>query len=195
MINPENPNTSTTLNARAMENLPNPGGDMHAPMYVQLLGDPRNRSDAKLVLSADLLEKLHLCSPIQRVPPLRLSPKSRVLVCLGGGPDYTSELGQFRIPESQSSEGEIDNSEEGDTGQGEGCVRGNQHSLVEIDDVLNRLAGINPRLRRVVELRVFEGLTREEIAREMGCGTATVARHWSFARNWLEEAFAGTPGL
>ncbi len=68
-------------------------------------------------------------------------------------------------------------------------------SLVEIDDVLNRLAAINPALRRVVELRVFEGLTREEIAREMGCGTATVARHWNFARNWLEEAFAGTPGL
>jgi RNA polymerase sigma factor (TIGR02999 family) len=69
-----------------------------------------------------------------------------------------------------------------------------EHSLVEIDDVLNRLAAINPALRRVVELRVFEGLTREEIAREMGCGTATVARHWSFARNWLEEALAGTPG-
>jgi len=68
-----------------------------------------------------------------------------------------------------------------------------EHSLVEIDAVLNRLAAINPALRRVVELRVFEGLTREEIAREMGCGTATVARHWSFARNWLEEAFAGTP--
>jgi RNA polymerase sigma factor (TIGR02999 family) len=70
-----------------------------------------------------------------------------------------------------------------------------EHSLVEIDDVLNRLAAINPALRRVVELRVFEGLTREEIAREMGCGTATVARHWSFARNWLEEALARTPGL
>ena len=70
-----------------------------------------------------------------------------------------------------------------------------EHSLVEIDDALNRLGAINPALRRVVELRVFEGLTREEIAREMGCGTATVARHWSFARNWLEEAFTGTPGL
>src|SRR5271169_6433084 len=69
-----------------------------------------------------------------------------------------------------------------------------EHSLVEIDDVLNRLAAINPALRRVVELRVFEGLTREEIAQEMGCGTATVARHWSFARNWLVEAFAGKPG-
>src|SRR5215831_10794867 len=66
-----------------------------------------------------------------------------------------------------------------------------EQSLVEIDDVLNRLAAINPALRRVVELRVFEGLTREEIARKMDCGTATVARHWSFARNWLEEAFTG----
>jgi hypothetical protein len=70
-----------------------------------------------------------------------------------------------------------------------------EHSLLEIDDVLNRLAAINPALRRVVELRVFEGLTREEIAWEMGCGTATVARHWGFTRNWLEEAFAGTAGL
>lgn len=70
-----------------------------------------------------------------------------------------------------------------------------EHSLLEIDNVLNRLAAINPALRRVVELRVFEGLTREEIAREMGCGPATVARHWSFARNWLEDAFAGTRGM
>ena len=70
-----------------------------------------------------------------------------------------------------------------------------EHSVLEIDDVLNQLAGINPALRQVVELRVFEGLTREEIAEKMGIGTATVARHWSFARNWLEEAFAGIPGL
>ena len=70
-----------------------------------------------------------------------------------------------------------------------------EHSLLEIDDILNRLAAINPALRRVVELRVFEGLTREEIAAQMGCGTATVARHWNFARNWLEEAFSGTPRL
>ncbi|HKD06325.1 MAG TPA: ECF-type sigma factor [Bryobacteraceae bacterium] len=68
-----------------------------------------------------------------------------------------------------------------------------EHSLVEIDDALDRLAAINPALRRVVELRVFEGLTREEIALKMGCGTATVARHWNFARNWLEEAFGGSP--
>jgi RNA polymerase sigma factor (TIGR02999 family) len=72
---------------------------------------------------------------------------------------------------------------------------GTEQALLEVDDTLNRLAAINPALRRVVELRVFEGLTREEIAAEMGCGTATVARHWTFARNWLEDAFSGTPGL
>ncbi len=32
MINPENPNTSTTLTARALEDLPNPGGDMTYPL-------------------------------------------------------------------------------------------------------------------------------------------------------------------
>jgi hypothetical protein len=32
LINPENANTSTTLNARAIENLPNPGGDMTYPL-------------------------------------------------------------------------------------------------------------------------------------------------------------------
>src|SRR5208282_453209 len=32
LINPDNPNTSTTLNARRMENLPNPGGDMTYPL-------------------------------------------------------------------------------------------------------------------------------------------------------------------
>jgi RNA polymerase sigma factor (TIGR02999 family) len=69
---------------------------------------------------------------------------------------------------------------------------GTEQALIEIDDTLNRLAGINPALRQVVELRVFEGLTREEIAQQMGCGTATVARHWTFARNWLEDAFTGT---
>lgn len=72
---------------------------------------------------------------------------------------------------------------------------GTEQALLEIDDTLNRLAAINPALRRVVELRVFEGMTREEIATEMGCGTATVARHWTFARNWLEDAFSGASNV
>lgn len=59
--------------------------------------------------------------------------------------------------------------------------------LSHIDAVLARLAAVNPRLRTVVELRVFEGLTRDEIAQRLGCGPATVARDWNFARQWLED--------
>ena len=40
LINPQNPNTSTTLNARAIESLPNPGGDMTYPHTVR-----RRRAD------------------------------------------------------------------------------------------------------------------------------------------------------
>jgi len=32
LVNPENPNTATTLKAAALENLPNPGGDMTSPL-------------------------------------------------------------------------------------------------------------------------------------------------------------------
>jgi RNA polymerase sigma factor (TIGR02999 family) len=62
-------------------------------------------------------------------------------------------------------------------------------AIHQVDSALDQLAAINPSLRRVVELRVFEGLTREEIAARLGCSTATVARNWSFARKWLEQEF------
>ena len=60
-------------------------------------------------------------------------------------------------------------------------------SLVELDRLLERLESFGPRLRYIVELRVFEELTGREIAERLGCGTATVAREWNFARRWLEK--------
>jgi RNA polymerase sigma factor (TIGR02999 family) len=66
-------------------------------------------------------------------------------------------------------------------------TRGNATELAEVDAALSRLAAVNPRLRTVVELKVFEGLTGEEIAQRLGCGPATVARDWNFARHWLQE--------
>ncbi len=59
-----------------------------------------------------------------------------------------------------------------------------------MEQALDRLASINPSLRIVVELRVFEGLTGKECAARMGVGTATVSRYWDFARQWLEDEFA-----
>ncbi|HEU0142843.1 MAG TPA: ECF-type sigma factor, partial [Bryobacteraceae bacterium] len=65
--------------------------------------------------------------------------------------------------------------------------RTGSEALAEIDAALSRLAAVSPRLRAVVELKVFEGLTGDEIAQRLGCGPATVARDWNFARHWLEE--------
>jgi RNA polymerase sigma factor (TIGR02999 family) len=62
-----------------------------------------------------------------------------------------------------------------------------EQSLREIEDLLVRLGAIDPKLRSVVEMKVFEGLTREEIAARLGCSLRTVARHWEFAQKWLQQ--------
>jgi RNA polymerase sigma factor (TIGR02999 family) len=60
-------------------------------------------------------------------------------------------------------------------------------ALAEVEGVLGRLEAVDPKLRTLVELRVFEGLTGAETAERMGCGSATVTRYWSFARRWLQD--------
>lgn len=64
-------------------------------------------------------------------------------------------------------------------------------ALLEKEDVLSRLARINPNPRALVEMKVFEGLSREEIAERLGCTTRTVTRHWDFAKTWLQHELAG----
>jgi len=66
--------------------------------------------------------------------------------------------------------------------------------LHEIEDALRGLECIDPKLRQVVELRVFGGLSGEEIAQHLGCSVRSVTRHWNFARHWLEANFATVPG-
>jgi RNA polymerase sigma factor (TIGR02999 family) len=63
-------------------------------------------------------------------------------------------------------------------------------SLAEIEDLLSRLQAIDPKLRTVVEMKVFEGLSRDEIAARLECSVRTVARHWDFAQQWLQQAMA-----
>ena len=65
-----------------------------------------------------------------------------------------------------------------------------EQSLHEIEDLLSRLGAIDPKLRVVVEMKAFEGLSREEIAQRLDCSVRTVARHWEFARQWLQKAMS-----
>jgi RNA polymerase sigma-70 factor (ECF subfamily) len=61
-----------------------------------------------------------------------------------------------------------------------------ESSILEVEDLLARLAAIKPAIRSVVEMKVFEGLTAEEIAPRLECSVVTVHRHWQFARRWLQ---------
>jgi RNA polymerase sigma factor (TIGR02999 family) len=60
-------------------------------------------------------------------------------------------------------------------------------ALHRVEDALNKLEAVDPRLRAVVEMKVFEGLTGEEIARQLGCSPRTVVASWTYARQWLQK--------
>jgi RNA polymerase sigma factor (TIGR02999 family) len=59
------------------------------------------------------------------------------------------------------------------------------YALVELDDLLDQLAGWDQRGSRVVEMRVFGDLTMEEIACVLGISSRQVKRDWQAARAWL----------
>lgn len=57
--------------------------------------------------------------------------------------------------------------------------------VLEIDDMLEKLAVKDPRAARVVELRYFGGLTFGEISGILGVNERTAKRDWQLARAWL----------
>lgn len=60
-------------------------------------------------------------------------------------------------------------------------------ALLQLDEAMNRLAELQPRLARVVECRFFGGLTEEEIAEALGVTVRTVQRDWAKARMLLQR--------
>jgi RNA polymerase sigma-70 factor (ECF subfamily) len=69
----------------------------------------------------------------------------------------------------------------------EAVVFSPEHSeeLVKLDEALERLAKLDARQSRIVELRYFGGLTVEETAELLGISPKTVKRDWSVAKVWL----------
>jgi RNA polymerase sigma factor (TIGR02999 family) len=62
--------------------------------------------------------------------------------------------------------------------------------LLELHDALERLAAEEPMAAKVVEARVFAGLSVEEAAAALGLSRATAYREWAFARAWLATVLA-----
>jgi RNA polymerase sigma factor (TIGR02999 family) len=61
---------------------------------------------------------------------------------------------------------------------------------VDVDRVLQQLVEHDPRKARVVELRIFGGLSVEETASTMGISEPTVKREWRFALAWMRNAMS-----
>jgi RNA polymerase sigma factor (TIGR02999 family) len=59
--------------------------------------------------------------------------------------------------------------------------------LLQLNDALERLATVDPRLAQVVDCRFFGGLTEQETAEALGLTTRTVQRDWVKARVLLRR--------
>jgi RNA polymerase sigma factor (TIGR02999 family) len=68
------------------------------------------------------------------------------------------------------------------------AARGQDTRLLELHEALDRLATGEPTAAKIVELRVFAGLSVEEAGSVLGLSRATAYREWNFARAWLATA-------
>ena len=63
-------------------------------------------------------------------------------------------------------------------------------AMLQLNDAIERLALVDPRLTRVVDCRFFGGLTDDEIAEALGVTRRTVQRDWVKARLLLRRALS-----
>jgi RNA polymerase sigma factor (TIGR02999 family) len=65
--------------------------------------------------------------------------------------------------------------------------------ILIVDEALNRLAELDPRQARIVELHFFSGLTFDEIASELDVSVRTVKGEWAMARAWMVGQLGSHP--
>ncbi|NUQ65069.1 MAG: sigma-70 family RNA polymerase sigma factor [Pirellulales bacterium] len=65
-----------------------------------------------------------------------------------------------------------------------------EEDVLAVDEALERLAQIDGRQARIVELRFFGGLSVDEVAEAMGISKRTVEREWTAVRAWLRRELA-----
>ena len=67
-------------------------------------------------------------------------------------------------------------------------------TILQIDVALDRLAKMDARQTRIVELRYFAGFSEEETAELLNVSPRTVRREWALARAWLHGELTATRG-
>jgi RNA polymerase sigma factor (TIGR02999 family) len=62
--------------------------------------------------------------------------------------------------------------------------------ILDLDEALAKFSAADPQAAELVNLRVFAGLTIEEVAAVQGVSPRTVKRNWAYARAWLGRELA-----
>lgn len=68
---------------------------------------------------------------------------------------------------------------------------GRELELLLLDDALEKFAALDERAARVAEMRVFGGMTVEEIASALDVSKRTIDGDWATARRWLSRELGG----
>jgi RNA polymerase sigma-70 factor (ECF subfamily) len=63
--------------------------------------------------------------------------------------------------------------------------------ILAVDEILARLAVLDPQQARIVELRYFGGLSVEETAEALAISPRTVKRDWAMAKGWMRNQWSG----
>jgi len=63
--------------------------------------------------------------------------------------------------------------------------------LLDLNEAITRFANEDPSKARLVQLRLFAGLSNDEAARVMGISAVTAKRYWRYARAWLHREVTG----
>ncbi len=71
-----------------------------------------------------------------------------------------------------------------------GAEARNPLDVIAVDDALDRLAELDPRQAKIVELRFFAGLQCDEVAEVLTLSRSTVQDDWAMARAWLRRELA-----
>jgi RNA polymerase sigma factor (TIGR02999 family) len=66
-----------------------------------------------------------------------------------------------------------------------------RHDLLDLDELLDQLAGADPRAAELVKLRFFAGLTGDQAAAALGIAPRSADLLWAYARAWLFEKLQG----
>jgi RNA polymerase sigma factor (TIGR02999 family) len=66
--------------------------------------------------------------------------------------------------------------------------------LLDLDELVRRLASEDPEAAAVAKLRIFAGLTVEQVAQALGTSRASAYRQWSYARAWLHGRLGAGSG-